>query len=121
MVKRFQIETNTLNQRFNFLTDDKNTKLYFASVHENPKLSYAYRVKGGKEEGTVNLADFIDVKGWKALGNKLIDKKISSFKDLTPKPPKVEQKAAAKATKGKLSAGDSIDFDVEGNGQTKMF
>lgn len=121
MVKRFQIETNTLNQRFNFLTDDKNTKLYFASVHENPKLSYAYRVKGGKEEGTVNLADFIDVKGWKALGNKLIDKKISSFKDLTPKPPKVEQKAAAKETKGKLSAGDSIDFDVEGNGQTKMF
>lgn len=121
MVKRFQIETNKLNQRFNFLTDDKNTKLYFASVHEKPKLNYSYRVKGGKEEGTVDLAEFIDVKGWKALGNKLIDKKISSFKDLTPKPPKVDPKAAAKAKKDKLSAGDSIDFDVEGNGQTKMF
>jgi len=121
MIKRFQIETNKLNQRFNFLTDDKNTKLYFASVHKKPKLSYAYRVKGGKEEGTVDLADFIDVKGWKALGNKLIDKKISSFKDLTPKPPKLDPKAAAKAKKDKLSAGDSIDFDVEGNGQTKMF
>lgn len=121
MVKRFQIETNKLNQRFNFLSEDKNTKLYFASVHEKPKLNYAYRVKGGKEEGTVDLADFIDVKGWRALGNKLIDKKISSFKDLTPKPPKVDPKAAAKAKKDKLSAGDSVDFDVEGNGQTKMF
>ncbi len=121
MVKRFKIETNTLNQRFNFLTEDKNTKLYFASVHEKPKLNYAYRVKGGKEEGTVELADFIDVKGWKALGNKLIDKKISSFKDLTPKPTKAKPKAAGKAGKAKLSAGDSIDFDVEGNGQTKMF
>lgn len=121
MIKRFQIETNKLNQRFNFLTDDKNTKLYFASVHEKPKLNYAYRVKGGKEEGTVELADFIDVKGWKALGNKLVDKKISSFKDLTPKPPKVDPKASAKAKKGKLSTGDSVDFDIEGNGQTKMF
>ncbi len=121
MIKRFQLETNKLNQRFNFLTDDRNTKLYFASVHEKPKLNYSYRVKGGKEEGTVDLAEFIDVKGWKALGNKLIDKKISSFKDLTPKPPKLDPKAAAKAKKDKLSAGDSIDFDVEGNGQTKMF
>ena len=121
MVKRFQIETNKLNQRFNFLTDDKNTKLYYASVHEKPKLEYSYRVKGGKEDGTVDLADFIDVKGWKALGNKLIDKKISSFKDLTPKPPKVDPKATEKAKKGKLSAGDSVDFDMEGNGQTKMF
>ena len=121
MVKRFQIETNKLNQRFNFLTDDKNTKLYFASVHEKPKLEYSYRVKGGKEDGTVDLADFIDVKGWKALGNKLIDKKISSFKDLTPKPPKVDPKATEKAKKGKLSAGDSVDFDMEDNGQTKMF
>lgn len=121
MIKRFKIETNKLDQRFNFLTDDKNTKLYFASVHETPKLNYAYRVKGGKEEGTVDLADFIDVKGWKALGNKLIDKKISSFKDLTPKPVKVDSKATEKAKKDKLSAGDSVDFDMEGNGQTKMF
>lgn len=119
MVKRFHIESNKLGQMYNFLSEHTNTKLYFASVAETPKLQYAYRVKGGKEEGTVNIAEFIDVKGWKALGNKLIDKKLSSFKDLTdegkeaPKPSEKDEK--------KLSAGDTIDFDVEGNGQTKMF
>ena len=116
MVKRFKIETNKLGQAFPFLSDHTNTKLYFASVAEQPKLHYAFRVKGGKEEGTVDIADFIDVKGWKALGNKLIDKKISSFKDLTEKP-----KAPTKADDKKLSAGDTIDFEVGGNGQTKMF
>lgn len=116
MVKRFKIETNTLGQSFPFLSDHTNTKLYFASVAEKPKLQYAFRVKGGKEEGTVDISEFIDVKGWKALGNKLIDKKISSFKDLTKKP-----KAPAKAADKKLSAGDTIDFEVGGNGQTKMF
>lgn len=118
MVKRFKIETSTLDQAFNFLSEHTHTKLYYASVAETPKLQYAYRVKGGKEEDIVDLAAFIDVKGWKALGNKLIDKKISSFKDLTPKPAKPKAKPKGKK---KLSAGDTIDFDVEGNGQTKMF
>ena len=27
---------------------------------------------------TLQLADFIDVKGWKAIGNKLVDKKLNA-------------------------------------------
>ena len=124
MVKRFQIETNKLNQRFPFLSEHKNTKLYFASADPEPILEYGYRTKEGKEVATVELADFIEVKGWKALGNKLIDKKLSSFKDVTPNPDEggnANEEEVITAKKDKLSPGDSIDFDVEDNGQTKLF
>ncbi|GJM35993.1 MAG: DNA topoisomerase IV subunit A [Saprospiraceae bacterium] len=116
MVKRFQIETNKLNQRFPFLTEHRSTKLLYASINENPKVKYSYRMKNEKFEEEVVIADFIDVKGWKAIGNKLIDAKVTKVTEIggaKPKP-KAEQSE-------KLKAGDSIDFDVENNGQTKLF
>ena len=41
-------------------------------MEEMPALSFSYRTKKGeKKSRQVNLADFVDVKGWKAMGNKL--------------------------------------------------
>ncbi len=110
MVKRFQIETSTNNQRFNYLTEDKSSKLLFASVKENPRIIYSMKVKSKKIEGEINLAEFIEVKGWKALGNKLSDQKLSGIKELE-----------SSSLKEKLTAGDSIEFDIDDNGQGKMF
>ena len=136
MVKRFQVETTKLNTPFAFLTEHKTTKLYFATVDTAPKINYAWREKGQKMEAQLDIADFIDVKGWKALGNKLSDYKLISVKHLNAKklvaPPKkeVKPKAEAKETtpqgakpKGNqsLKTGDSIEFDLDDNGQTKMF
>src|SRR5690606_5897459 len=73
MVKRFQVETSTNNQKFNYLTEHKSSKLLFASVNENPRIRYSMKVKSKKIDGEINIAEFIDVKGWKALGNKLSD------------------------------------------------
>ena len=44
-------------------------------------------MKHNKEKQTkeINLDQFIDVKGWKALGNKLIDQKITGVKELSSK------------------------------------
>lgn len=58
----------------------------------------------------VDIVEFIDVKGWKVLGNKLIDKKIFSFKDLIEKFKKFVE------FDEKLFVGDMIDFEVGGNG-----
>ena len=110
MVKRFQIETSTNNQRFNYLTEHKSSKLLFASVKENPRINYSMKVKSKKIEGEINIAEFIEVKGWKALGNKLSDQKLSGVKEL-----------ASSSLKEKLKAGDSIEFDIDDNGQGKMF
>jgi topoisomerase IV subunit A len=76
MIKRFKIETSTFDQKFTFISESAGSKLYFASMQKSPLIRYSYNVGKTKEEREVSLAEFIDVKGWKALGNKLIDAKL---------------------------------------------
>jgi len=123
MVKRFQIETSTLGQRFPFLTEHKQTKLYYASAEEPVVVSYHTRTKEGTLSHELNLSEFIDVKGWKSLGNKLTDGKVTAVKAKAIRPqPASNGKTANNAPSGqKLQAGDSIEFEVEDDGQTKMF
>ncbi|MCB0703829.1 MAG: DNA gyrase/topoisomerase IV subunit A [Saprospiraceae bacterium] len=113
MVKRFVVETTSLDQRFSYLTDHNQSKLLYASVKPNPEISYNIKVKSKKLEGQINLAEFISVKGWKAAGNKLSDQKLSGIKEIDPSQ---QQKGS-----GTVKPGDTIDFDLDNNGQTKMF
>lgn len=76
MVKRFKIETSTYDQKFLFIPESSGSKLYFASMDQAPMVKYTYNVGKNKEEKELLLSAFIDVKGWKALGNKLIDAKL---------------------------------------------
>lgn len=90
MVKRFKIETNSLEQRFSFLTDHSDSKLLYASVKEAPRVKYAIRIKGKRMDGELDLVDFISVKGWKAVGNKLSDQKVSSVEEIEAAAPAQE-------------------------------
>lgn len=136
MVKRFRIETNKLRERYGFLTDHNKSKLLFASVKENPRISYSLKIKGKAMTGEVSLADFMEPKGWKAVGNRLSDQGLSSVKEIDPAasklaaqpapkeepdaapPPQVNlfgevetpesEKGGAKKT---FKAGDTIEFD----------
>jgi topoisomerase-4 subunit A len=127
LVKRFEIETSSPGQRFQYLNEDRQTKLYFATVHPTPEVEIAFRVKREKKIKKVALADFIDVKGWKSLGNKLYDGKLVGVKELNepyaPAPnrdartkaeaPKVAEEKPANAPKAddKLKPGDTIELD----------
>jgi len=88
MVKRFLIETNTTGQRFKFITEHKDSKLYFVSLDEDPVVEYGYMSQRQKIAEVLQPAEFIEVKGWKALGNKLVDKKLISIREQ----PKAEDK-----------------------------
>ncbi len=109
MVKRFKIETNKTNQIYSFVTDHPKSSLLFVSIKENPKVEYNMKVNSQRIKGEVNLAEFIDLKGWKALGNKLSDQKLTSVKE-------IEETLVEK-----LKPGDSIDFDLDEDGQGKLF
>ena len=108
MVKRFHIETTTDNTPYSFITEHRSSKLFFVSVKPKPSILYDVKVKNEKTEYELAIADFIEVKGWKALGNKLEETRITNVRDNTNK-------------KGKLSAGETIEFDVDDKGQGKMF
>jgi topoisomerase-4 subunit A len=72
-VKRFKIETTTLNNKYFFIKEGKNNLLYAISSAEMPLLN----VTTGKGQ-LVNNVKFkvdklVEVIGWKAIGSKLMD------------------------------------------------
>ena len=85
-VKRFQIETTTLNKKFLFIGELKGSKLVAASLHPSPQ-AVLELLKGKSKEKhveTVELNDLIDVKGWKAAGNRLSQYVVKKVKLVEP-------------------------------------
>jgi topoisomerase-4 subunit A len=95
MVKRFHIETTQADQRFSYLTDHLESQLLFLSVEPSPRIKFHIKVGSKKIEGEALLTDIVDIKGWKAVGNRLSDKKISDVEVIEPldaeEPPIVEE------------------------------
>ena len=85
-VKRFNIETSTFGRKFKFISEERGSKLIHISYYQNPIIQFNYRTKRGeKKTKQENLLEFVDVKGWKALGNKLGNYlRISGFKWIEP-------------------------------------
>ena len=124
MVKRFRVETNSHNQRFPYLSEHKNTKLFFATAKPEPVVNYTIKDKNKTLQSSAALAEIVDVKGWKAIGNKLSEFKLTSCKLVEatePAKPTVKPETPKEAVPEKLHAGDSVDFEVTGNGQQKLF
>jgi topoisomerase-4 subunit A len=81
MVKRFMIETSTIDKEFGFISETIGSRLVAATTSETPEVEVEV-VKGkDKEKSTevINLEDIIDVKGWKALGNRLSQYKVTKI------------------------------------------
>jgi topoisomerase-4 subunit A len=115
VAKRFQVETTSTNQRFLFITEHKKSKLLFATPEPGAAIQYQIKEGSQKIDQELDIEDFIDVKGWRAMGNKVADQRLLSVSPLE------KETAASKGGEEKLKPGDNIDFDVEDDGQTKMF
>ncbi len=111
-VKRFKIETSTTGQTFSFITDHPQSKLLFATSKPGVRVQYNMKVQGKIMSGELAFDEFIDVKGWKALGNKLSDYKITSVKEIEDirLDEKIEQKAKEEE---KLAIGSEIEFNLD--------
>lgn len=84
--KRFLIETTTTGKKFLFINERPSSKLLLASTHENPEVEIkTVTAKGEKKTEIMMLADFIEVKGWKASGNKITSDTFKSAKLLSEK------------------------------------
>jgi topoisomerase-4 subunit A len=85
-VKRFTIETTTLDKKYCFISEEKGSKLMLVSIHADPKVEIDF-IKGkgkDKEQAIYDLNDLIDVKGWKAIGNKLSPYMVKKVKLIEP-------------------------------------
>jgi topoisomerase IV subunit A len=104
-IKRFQIEEQTLNKRILLISDAAGTKLEFLTG--KPGFQLQIEVEKGKsktkEEEVVNIDDFIDVKGFKAQGNRLSQNDVVKIKAIEPVEEVIEEQEENNAP---------VDFEV---------
>ena len=122
-IKRFHIETTSLNEKYNFMADadHSETKIVYASTKPSPKVEYKMKLKGKTFTGEIDLVEFIDVKGWKAMGNKFSSDKITISKEIeVEKPillevqeekPEISKPAGDLHGHGPVKLGETIELD----------
>jgi topoisomerase-4 subunit A len=114
-VKRFQIETTTLDTKFLFIGEESKDKLIFVTSAPNPVIAYTlYGAKKEDEPNTVDLEEFIDVKGWKSIGNKLESGTIRTVHLIATEEPEVEETTTSSG-RGNDDEEDEDASDVEEN------
>jgi len=75
-IKRFRIETKSLDQKFRCIPEGKEVSLLAVAVE--PVSQLAFRItgrKGQSKEVIIRPAEYVPIKGWKSLGKKLTDGK----------------------------------------------
>jgi topoisomerase-4 subunit A len=79
MVKRFMIETSTSDKEFGFISEGIGSRLVAVTTSETPEIEVEVVKAKDKPKKTeiVNLDEIVDIKGWKALGNRLSEHKVT--------------------------------------------
>jgi len=72
-VKRFKIETTTLNTKFLFIKEGEGNHLELVTQHPEPIAVIKSGRGASARTQKVKIAGFVEVMGWKAVGSKLID------------------------------------------------
>ncbi|RPE05921.1 DNA gyrase/topoisomerase IV subunit A [Chitinophaga lutea] len=70
-VKRFKIETATLNNKFLFIKEGPNNYLELVTTQADPIVVLRTGKKRDPEEEEISLAEAYEVTGWKAVGTKI--------------------------------------------------
>ncbi|TXD82933.1 DNA gyrase/topoisomerase IV subunit A [Subsaximicrobium wynnwilliamsii] len=148
-VKRFLIETEGKEELF--ISEHANSQLEIVSTDWKPVVDIEFKKERGKERKdneSVNIEEFIAIKGISALGNQLTKEKVNQISLLDPLPYEAPEETHAEdlevvdetevdsnsddasegnsakdttATMKPDDAEDSEDSDLDGEGQTTLF
>lgn len=114
-VKRFLIETTTINKKFSIVTDHKQSYLKIVSTESQPQVKAKLQKGKDIEEQEFDLDMLIDVKGWKAIGNKLSSHPVIEVNLIESV--KQESSASDESSEGgddeDLEIGDTIEFKIK--------
>lgn len=80
--KRFKIETSRTNTPFKFISGHKKSKLSVISDADKIiiKSTFIEKKSGDKKSDTLELSEFVELMGWKAVGKKISSHKVVSVK-----------------------------------------
>lgn len=121
-VKRFYLETTVTDKKFLFISEHEKSKLLYASTSHKPIIEVSV-LKGKKNESVteqINLAEFIDIKGWKSQGNRLSNFEIKKIKAIEQNEPeekiqeiKADKKTVSDVGKNEIKIGTQLEWDLE--------
>jgi len=113
-VKRFLIETTSLNKKFNVISDHKQSHLKLVSTDKQPQIKLTVMKGKEKEEQEYDFDMLIDVKGWKAIGNKLSQYPVEDLSLISSS--KEEKNATSEndtSENDELEIGSTIDLKLK--------
>jgi topoisomerase-4 subunit A len=94
LVKRFKIENQTIDKKYLLISESKGSRLWLITGQKQPQVEVEFR-KDKKSPVEKMLADLdlvVDVKGWKAMGNRLCSHPLILVSLLPERPaPEVEK------------------------------
>jgi len=117
-VKRFLIETTTLSKKFPFISEEKGSQMLCASTLQQALVKVTTEnKKGEKEELTMQMDTFMDVRGWKTLGQKLTADKVKKVVLESPRigeapPAPVQNTLSADSTENSPGSGDEPQLNL---------
>ena len=79
--KRFKIDIHSIGKRYLLISENRGSKLLLLSSEDKINILYNYKTKRGEKKSKIVLNyDIVNIKGWKALGNRLDNKsRMSAF------------------------------------------
>jgi topoisomerase-4 subunit A len=110
-VKRFLIETSTMNKKFSVVSDHRQSYLQVVSTDKQPQVRVVIKKGKESEEQEYDLDMLIDVKGWKAIGNKISSYPIEDISLLHNSEP--EEEEGNDDDDEELEIGARMDFKIE--------
>lgn len=75
-IKRFQVDTKTLDTPFDFITDHRGSELLFATTEPTVEVEYTVRIKRENTKGKINLVEQTDIQGRSTLGTRFSEYKL---------------------------------------------
>lgn len=115
-VKRFRIETRTLDKKFTFISEAKGSKLIIATLDPQPQIEITYTKNKQTEKSMHDFDLLIDVKGWKSIGNRLSNYKVQKIKLVESRKSKSstdESNDQENPDQSKFGVGSSVEFDLK--------
>ncbi|HVB03526.1 MAG TPA: DNA gyrase/topoisomerase IV subunit A [Chitinophagaceae bacterium] len=84
-VKRFRIETLTLNNKFPFIREDIASRLVLVTIQPNPVIRLVTgKKRSDAKKQVIHLGKFVEVMGWKAIGNRLCGNDLQNIELVSP-------------------------------------
>jgi topoisomerase-4 subunit A len=112
LIKRFHLETTSLDKKFLFISDHKASKLIAVTDNYAPNVQIKHKPDGKTNElEIIPIDELAEVRGWKALGSKLNYPKLVEVQFIETEEEAPVEKKTPEAPEPELEVEESVEMN----------